>query len=139
VKITLLTEESLRLEPTPGMLTIEAPTADRSYSPFHMLASGLAMCTWSILQSWASHVGLEADDLVIDVSWSFAEEPHRIGTIALTFDWPSLPATRRETARRVAAHCPIHRSFEHPPSVTIAHAGDSPAHSHDGVLAAAAG
>ena len=37
MKITLTGEESLRIEPTTGMLTIEAPSQDRHYSPFHMI------------------------------------------------------------------------------------------------------
>ena len=45
MKITLLSEDSIRLEPIPGPMTIEAPSAEQSYSPFHMLASGLAYCT----------------------------------------------------------------------------------------------
>ena len=141
VKITLLTDDSLRLEPAPGMLTIEAPTASRSYSPFHMLASGLAMCTWSILQSWAENVKLGADpmDLVIEVSWTFVEEPHRIGAIALTFDWSSLPPARREAARRVAALCPIHTTLEHAPTITIAAAERAPLADARPAAAAAAG
>jgi uncharacterized OsmC-like protein len=101
------------------MLTIEAPTAEQSYSPYHMLGSGLAMCTFGVMQSWGANAGFGADDLVIDVAWTFRDQPHRVGTITLTFAWPSLPAARLPTARRVAALCPIHTTFEHPPTVTI--------------------
>ena len=41
MRITLTGEESLRLEPTPGPLTIESQSPDQSYSPFHMLGSAL--------------------------------------------------------------------------------------------------
>jgi uncharacterized OsmC-like protein len=123
VKITLLTEESLRLEPATGPITIEAPSYDQSYSPFHMVASGLAVCTFSVLQSWASNAEIPVDDLVIEVSWSFAEDPHRLGAIDLTFSWPSLPANRLVVARRVAALCPVHTTFEHPPLVSIRERG----------------
>jgi uncharacterized OsmC-like protein len=119
VKITLLTEESIRLEPTAGPITIEAPSFERSYSPFDMLASGLAVCTFSVLQSWASNAKIPVDDLVIEVSWSFAEDPHRVGSIAMNFAWPSLPANRVAVAQRVAALCPIHGTFEHPPAISI--------------------
>ena len=119
MKITLLSEESIRLEGTAGPLTIEAESADQTYSPFHMLASALAVCTWSILVSWATNAKMEADDLAIEVGWSFAEKPHRVGEYRLTFEWPSLPADRAETAKRVAALCPVHGTLHHPPSVTI--------------------
>ena len=119
MKITLLTEDSLRLEPIPGPLTIEAPSARHIYSPFQMLGSSLAVCTFSILQSWASNAELSTDDLVIEVSWTFAEKPHRVGAMDLSFTWPSLPAARREAARRVAALCPVHTTLHHQPEIAI--------------------
>jgi len=119
VKIILLSDESIRLEPATGRLTIEAESADREYSPYQMFASGLAVCTFGVLQSWGSNVGISADDLAIDVSWSFAENPHRVGAIELTYDWPSLPPDRVRVAQRVAELCPLHKTLTHSPDVTI--------------------
>lgn len=119
MKIILLAEDAVRLEPEPGPMTIEALSADQLYSPFHMLASGLAFCTYSILASWADTAKLSADDCAIEVRWTFAEEPHRIGATTLTLDWPSLPAARTAAAKRVAELCPIHATLHHPPTTTI--------------------
>lgn len=126
MRITLTSDDSIRLEPEPGQLTIEAPAADTSYSPFHMLASALAVCTFSVLYSWASHAGLEAEDLVLEVQWTFADAPNRVATYDLAFTWPSLPAARREVARRVATLCPVHATLSHPPAITIRHAEPEP-------------
>ena len=119
MKITLLSDEAIRLEQTPGPLTIEAANADMSYSPFHMLGSSLAMCTMSVLHSWATHAKITADDLVIDVSWSFSEKPHRVGDIKLAFEWPSLPEGRREAAKRATALCAIHATLSHSPAIAV--------------------
>ena len=119
MKITLLSDEAIRLEQTPGLLTIEAANADMSYSPFHMLGSSLAMCTMSVLHSWATHAKITADDLVIDVSWSFSEKPHRVGDIKLAFKWPSLPEGRREAAKRATALCAIHATLSHSPTIAV--------------------
>jgi uncharacterized OsmC-like protein len=119
VKIILLSDESIRLEPATGKLTIEAESADREYSPYQMFASGLAVCTFGVLQSWASHAGVSADDLVIDVSWSFAEKPHRVGTMELSYQWPSLPVDRKSVAQRVAELCPLHKTLVQSPLVTV--------------------
>ena len=135
MKITLLSEESIRLEGAGGPLTIEAESADQVYSPFHMLASGLAVCTYSILASWATNAKLDPGDLAIEVGWSFAEKPHRVGDIRLTFDWPSLPADRTETAKRVAALCPIHATFHQSPTVSIEAAGADAAAAPEPALA----
>jgi uncharacterized OsmC-like protein len=119
VKITLLSDESIRLEATTGQLTIEAEAADQEYSPYQMLASGLAVCTFGVLQSWGSNAGVSADDLVIDVSWSFAEKPHRVGAMELTYQWPSLPEDRKGVAQRVAELCPVHKTLMQSPTMSI--------------------
>ena len=119
MKITLTGDDAIRLEPTPGALTIEAPTADVGYSPFHMLASALASCTFSVLQSWATHKKLSVDDLRLDVQWKFADDPHRVSDLDVSFTWPSLPVDRIATAKRVAALCTVHATLMHPPAIEI--------------------
>lgn len=114
MKIILLSDDAIRLEPEGPALAIEALSPDQAYSPFHMLASALATCTYSVVYSWASHAKLDTDDLALEVRWSFAEDPHRVGELHLTIDWPSLPENRAEAARRVAQMCPIHHTLLQP-------------------------
>jgi uncharacterized OsmC-like protein len=123
MKITLTGEESLRLEPSSGQLTIEAPTPEVQYSPFHMLGSALGTCTFSVLQSWASNKNLGADDLKVDVSWSFVEGQHRVGSMKVQLLWPSLPAELWPRAIRAANLCGIHNTLTHPPQITVTAAG----------------
>lgn len=131
MKLTLLSEESVRLEPVPGPMTIEAPSAEQSYSPFHMLAGGLAYCTFSVMYAWAEHAELNAEDLIIDVSWTFADDPHRVGAYDIRFSWPSLPPKRLEAAKRVAEMCTIHATLHHPPDISIdGTAGNASASAH---------
>jgi uncharacterized OsmC-like protein len=119
VKIILLSDEAIRLEPEPGPMTIEAQDVEQQYSPFHMLASSLAFCTFSVLYSWATHAKLSSDDLALEVSWTFADDPHRVGEMHMSLDWPSLPANRRRAAERAAELCTVHATLMHPPKVTI--------------------
>jgi uncharacterized OsmC-like protein len=116
-------------------MTIEAESADQTYSPFHMLASSLAVCTHSVLASWATNARIYADDIAIEVSWSFAENPHRVGDMRLEFEWPSLPPARLEAAKRVAALCAVHATLEHPPAISteprIGEAHDHAPHDHE--------
>jgi uncharacterized OsmC-like protein len=139
MKITLLSEDAIRLDAVPGALTIEAPTAEMSYSPFHMLASSLATCTFSVLYSWATHAKLTVDDLSLEVRWRFADDPHRVSDMGVLFDWPSLPANRRSAVKRVAEMCTVHATFSHPPRISIAASSELPAHQHDDRQATAAG
>ena len=119
MRITLTGEESLRLEPTPGPLSIEAPTPDVQYSPFHMLGSALGACTLSVLLSWASNKNLGVDDLKVDVSWDFVEGQHRIGSMKVRLLWPSLSAELWPRAIRAANLCGVHNTLTHPPQITV--------------------
>ncbi len=119
MKITIISDEAIRLEAHDGPLTIETDTAERSYGPFHMLGSSLAYCTYSVLQSWATHAGINADSLLVDVSWKFAENPHRVGEISVSLTWPGLPAERVNATKRVAALCAVHKTLTHPAAIGI--------------------
>jgi putative redox protein len=119
MKITLLSDDAIRLEPVAGPMTIEASSAEMAYSPFHMLASSLATCIFSVVNSWATHAKIPIDDLVIDVRWKFADEPHRVSDLDVTFDWKSLPPNRLAAARRVAELCTVHATLHHPPNITV--------------------
>jgi uncharacterized OsmC-like protein len=128
MKIVLTGEESLRLEATGDQLTIEAPTPDLQYSPFHMLGSALGACTFSVLQSWASNKNLVADDLKIDVSWRFVEGQHRVGSMKVKLTWPTLSAELWPRAIRAANLCGIHSTLTHPPQISVEAVGvESPA------------
>jgi uncharacterized OsmC-like protein len=124
MKIILLADDHIRLEPVPGQMTIEATSAEMTYSPFHMLASSLATCTFSVIESWASHAKLSLDDLTIDVRWKFGEDPHRVSDFDVRFAWPSLPANRVAAAKRVAELCTVHATLLHAPTITIAPASE---------------
>lgn len=119
MKITLTGEESLRLEAGPGMLTIESPTRDRGYSPFHMLGSALASCTLSVLQSWASNRNLVVDDLRIEVEWKFNDDQHRVESMRVKLDWPSLTPELRPRALRAANLCGVHRTLTRPIEIEV--------------------
>ena len=130
MKITLLADDVIRREPVAGPLTIEAATAEMTYSPFHMLASALASCTFSVLHSWATHAKLSVDDLSLEVHWQFGEDPHRVSDMTVIFDWPSLPAGRLAAAKRVAALCTVHATLTEPPQLEVLSAAAVTEHDH---------
>jgi len=123
MKVLLTSAESLRVEPVGGPLTIEAATAELGYGPFHMIGSALAICTLSVLQSWATNKNFRIDDLRVDVSWTFAEKPHRVGAMTVTLEWPSLAADMWPRVLRVANLCGVHNTLTHPPVITVEAAG----------------
>lgn len=119
MKITLTSDSSILLEDDGGPMTIEAPTAEQQYSPFHMMGSALALCTQSVLHSWASHASLDAGALQVEVSWRFAESPHRVADYEMALRWPGLPEARRAAAARAAALCAVHATLSHSPTIDV--------------------
>ena len=119
MKITLTGEESLTLQPASGPLTIEAQSHEQAYSAFHMLGSALGSCTMSVLQSWASNKNLPADDLRIDIGWRFAEGQHRLSSMRVKLEWPSLPPELWPRAIRVAHLCGIHQTLTRPFDIQV--------------------
>jgi uncharacterized OsmC-like protein len=113
MKIVLEGEDAILLSATEEMLTIEADSPEQSYSPFHMLGSSLAYCTFSVLYSWATNSDLDVADLQIRVRWEFAEDPHRVGQVWTELMWPSLPENRRPAAQRAAGLCAVHATLSH--------------------------
>ncbi|HET9440434.1 MAG TPA: OsmC family protein [Longimicrobiales bacterium] len=118
MKIVLQGEDAILLSATEGTLTIEADSPEQSYSPFHMLGSALAYCTFSVLYSWASNSDHDVSDLQVRVSWEFTDNPHRVGSMKMELQWPSLPATRKAAAERAAQLCAIHATLSHTVPIT---------------------
>ena len=118
MKITLESDTRLRVENAPGALTIDAPSIEREYQPFDMLASALGVCTHAVLSSWAQQAKLDASALVVTISWG-VDEQHRMQSVDVSFDWPALPPERLKAAERAAALCSIHRTLTSPPAITI--------------------
>lgn len=117
MKITLVADDTVRYEAMPGPLTIEAPSAEKPYTAFHMLASALAQCTYDTVRSWATHAKIEAGDLVVEVRLSFSEKPHRASGFAVTLRWPSLPEARVAAAKRAGELCAVHQTLAHQPVI----------------------
>ena len=119
MKITLVDEQTIELAGSQESLTIDAPTPDRHYSPFDMLASGLATCTYAVLASWGEQAKIDVSDLKIRVSWTHHAESHRVEKISMSLLWPSLPQERRQAATRAASLCSIHKTLTTPPDIDI--------------------
>jgi uncharacterized OsmC-like protein len=119
LRIVLLGDDGVRVEPAAGPLTVEAARPDEIYSPFHMVGSGLGVCTLAVLQSWAASARLDADRIAVEVRWRFVDEPHRVGAYDVLLDWPQLDARRRPAAERVAGMCAVKNTLLEPPAVTL--------------------
>ena len=118
MKIILLSDERIRLE-NGTQVTAEPESENISYSPFHMLASGLGSCMFSVLQSWATNAKIPTDHLAVEIGWKFAKNPNRAGRFDVKLLWPSLPESRRAAAARAANACAVYSALVPPPEIEI--------------------
>ncbi|MGH7664447.1 MAG: OsmC family protein [Gemmatimonadaceae bacterium] len=119
MRIRLIGNRAIRFHGGDSRVSIEEPSPDDRCNSFHLLAAGLASCTHSVLQSWADAASISTGDLAIDVRWTFAREPRRIGVIDVDIIWPGLPEDRRVEVRRTALLCTVHSTLSHPPEISI--------------------
>jgi uncharacterized OsmC-like protein len=112
MRLILESEASIRLVRGGAELAVEA-RGSVAISPFHLLAGSLALCTWSVLVTWAEEAGLPAEELELAVRWELGGDPVRVAEMALDVAWPGLPPSRVDAARRAAGHCTVHHTLEH--------------------------
>ena len=84
-----------------------------------MLGSAVGMCTFAVLQSWASNKGVMVEDLRIDVTWNFVAGEHRLATMNVRLLWPSLSAELWPRAIRAANICGVHKTLSEGMVVTV--------------------
>lgn len=111
LKIVLNGETAVTVLPQAGVLTFEAEDERQQVSAFHLLGASLAVCTFSVLHSWAQHSKLDAGDLHMVVEWEFGDNPHRLSRIRSRIHWPSLPESRKGAASRAADLCAVHATL----------------------------
>ncbi|MEJ2646155.1 MAG: OsmC family protein [Gammaproteobacteria bacterium] len=123
MKILLHTEEDLEFQSfdQPG-LEVEPRDPDAHYSALQMFATSVALCTYSVLASYADTIDVSDADMTMRIKWSYADDPFRIGHMDMDIRWPGVPDSRIKAARAAANHCTLHHTLEQPPEfVTRVH------------------
>ena len=87
------------------------------YSALQMFATSLALCTYSVLISYAEQIDTATHRLSIRVRWDYVEHPYRIGHIDMQLHWPELPESRLKAAERAASLCTLHNTLHNPPEI----------------------
>lgn len=118
MRITMNNEQDLIISEftSPG-INISSADTNTQYSALQMFATSMAICTYSVLTSYAEQLDISSDNISIHMHWSYVAAPFRIKHIDVDVKWPELPASRQEAAGRAAAHCTIHNTLAHPPKV----------------------
>lgn len=105
-------------------VTVDQPLdeggADAGMSPVELFIGSLAACVGYFVSRFCARHGIPADGLAIDVDWSTAERPHRVGAVALRLRLPAAVTPEQEERLLKVAHgCTVHQSLLVPPTVDI--------------------
>jgi putative redox protein len=126
--VMILAEEHIRLEttaPDAGLAIHGEP-----FGPLQMLATSLALCTASTIQSYADTAKLDVAGFSVEIRWQYADAPYRVGGYEMTLHLPDhLPVARQRAIARAADTCTVHQTLHHSTQVatTIQTFGDDPA------------
>ena len=93
---------------------------DAGMSPVELFVGSLASCVGYFVGRYCARHQIPCDGFSIDVDWSYAEQPHRVGAVKLRVNLPSAVAPeQREKLLKVAHGCTVHQSLAVPPKVEI--------------------
>lgn len=93
---------------------------DAGMSPVELFVGSLASCVAYFVGRYCIRQQIPCDGFTVDVEWSYAEQPHRVGAVNLRVNLPSvLRPDQREKLLKVAHGCTVHQSITMPPKVEI--------------------
>ncbi len=99
---------------------IEDGGTDEGMSPVELFVGSLAGCVGYFVARHCARHGIPSDGLTIEADWSMAEQPHRVGSVAMTLRLPAaLTPAQEERLLKVAHGCTVHQSLAVPPDVKI--------------------
>ncbi|MEW6246945.1 MAG: OsmC family protein [Nitrospirota bacterium] len=127
MKLTVTYQGGTRFNLTSGRHSVvtdqpvEDGGEDAGMSPVELFVGSLAGCVGYFVARFCARHRIPADGLTIDAEWSMAEQPHRVGAVALHLRLPAeVTAEQRERLLKVAHGCTVHQSLAVPPTVEIA-------------------
>jgi putative redox protein len=99
---------------------VEDGGADAGMSPVELFVGSLGSCVAYFVARYCKRHEIPCEGFTIDVDWSYAEQPHRIGAIALNLHLPGdLTPEQKEKLLKVAHGCTVHQSITVTPKVEI--------------------
>jgi putative redox protein len=126
MQLTVTHQGGVRFDVTSGRHTvitdqpIEDGGADAGMSPVELFVGSLAGCVGYFVAKFCARHRIPIDGFAIDAEWSMAEQPHRVGAVALRLRLPAeVTVEQRERLLKVARGCTVHHSQVVPPEVAI--------------------
>ena len=99
---------------------VEDGGGDTGMSPVELFVGSLASCVGYFVGRYCARHQIPCKEFTVDVEWSYAEQPHRVGAVEIKLNLPSdLTPEQRDKLLKVAHGCTIHQTLVTPPKVGI--------------------
>ena len=99
---------------------VEDGGGDAGMSPVELFVGSLGSCVAYFVARYCARHQIACEGLTIDVDWSYAEQPHRVGSVEIKLHLPAkLTSEQQEKLLKVAHGCTVHQSLTVPPKVEI--------------------
>ena len=94
--------------------------SDEGMTPLECLAVSLGSCVAYFAARFALRHNAAFEALRVDVTWAYAERPHRVGRFDVRVAYRgAIDRTMRERLLAVARGCTVHHTLTHPPEVNV--------------------
>ncbi len=99
---------------------IEDGGHDAGMSPVELFVGSLTSCVAYFVGQFCARHDIPRDGLTVDAEWTMAEDPHRVGAIALAIHLPHrITPEQKERLLKVAHGCTVHQSIAVAQNVAI--------------------
>jgi uncharacterized OsmC-like protein len=126
MKLTVTYQGGARYDVTSGPHTlvtdqpIKDGGGDAGMTPVELFVGSLGSCVAYFVGRYCTRHQIPCEGFTIDVEWSYAEQPHRVGEVGLRVNLPAdLTPEQRDKLLKVAHGCTVHQSLAVPPKVDI--------------------
>ncbi|TAL09816.1 MAG: OsmC family peroxiredoxin [Nitrospirae bacterium] len=94
--------------------------SDAGMSPVELFVGSLGGCVAYFVGRYCARHQIPCAGFTVDVEWSSAEQPHRVGAVAIKLNLPAdLSPEQGEKLLKVAHGCTVHQSLIVPPKVEV--------------------
>ena len=105
-------------------ITIDQPISnhglDQGMNPIELFNAAIASCAAFYAMTFLNRRIKDLKGLKVESSWSFAENPYRIGEISLNVKLPDkISEPSRKGLLRSIEHCPLKNTLDHTPKINI--------------------
>jgi len=119
-KSGLLFEFKVREHTVASDMSVSDGGTGAAPSPAELIAGSLGACVAMAVQSYCDSNGYTDGDVSVSLTFEFADDPKRVGVIAVDVELPDgVPEERQQEIRDVIAGAPIPETFNHKPNVDV--------------------